>query len=162
MFDPLRAVVVLGAHQVRYVLIGGLAAVTLGSPVVTIDLDICYDRREDNLERLAAALRQLHARLRGDRIPSDLPFRLDAETLRRGDSFTFITDVGPLDVIGTPAGVAGYDELRADAVRVELADVTVWVASTDHLIAMKRASARPKDLEQLRHLEALRAEIDSG
>ena len=86
----------------RYVLIGGLAAVTQGASLVTQDVDVCHARDADNLARLADALREVHAKLRGAE-PS-LPFRLDARTLAKGDAFTFTTDLGAIDLLATPAG----------------------------------------------------------
>ena len=53
-----------------------------------------------NLERLASVLTAIGASLRG--APAGLPFRLDARTLRNGDSFTFDTAHGPFDILGTP------------------------------------------------------------
>ena len=63
-FQPEAVIRLLGRHRVRWVLIGGLAAITHGAPLVTQDVDICYARDEENLERLAAALRDVRAALR--------------------------------------------------------------------------------------------------
>ena len=142
----------------RFVLIGGLAANILGSPSLTFDVDVCYARDEDNLERLADALVGLSARLRG--APEGLPFVLDARTLRNGLNFTFQTDAGPLDCLGQPAGVAGFEELERSARSVELAGTPVLVVSLDDLIRMKEAAGRPKDRVELEILGALREEID--
>lgn len=139
-------------------LIGGLAAVTHGSSVVTVDVDICYARDADTLEALASALREVHAELRG--APPGIPFQLDARSLRAGDSFTFVTDIGALDILGTPAGTQGYDDLIRTAERFSLFGHTVAVASVDDLIRMKRAAGRPKDLLAVEELGALRDEID--
>lgn len=152
-----RVLELLAHHRVRFVLIGGLAAVVQGSPIVTHDIDICYDRRRDNLERLATTLRQINARLRG--APEGLPFQLDALTLRNGDCFTFVTDLGPVDILGTPSGARGYEDLRSRAVRIDLGGLEVLAAGVEDLIAMKRASGRAKDHVQLLHLEALREEL---
>ena len=65
----------------------------LGSPLPTFDVDLCYRRTKDNLQRLAEALQELRPTLRG--APGDLPFRLDAESLALGANFTFNTDCGP-------------------------------------------------------------------
>ena len=78
--------------------IGGQAATLLGSPLPTFDIDLCYRRTAENLEHLAAALKELHPTLRG--APPDLPFRLDGRSLALGCNFTFNTDVGPLDLLG--------------------------------------------------------------
>lgn len=157
-FDPLKALETLNRHGVRYVLIGGFAGKLHGSTILTVDIDICYARDPENLELLVAALRELHPTLRG--APADLPFRLDVLTVRNGDAFTIVTDVGDLDILATPAGTGGYDELARTAVRMDLGEVTVDVASLDDLIAMKRAAGRPRDRAHLEVLAALRDEID--
>jgi hypothetical protein len=159
-FDPLAALRLLADRGVRYVLIGGYAGNLRGSELLTGDLDICYARDEENLVRLAEALEQVHATLRGRDVPPDLPFQLDVRTLRAGDTFTFDTDVGPLDILGTPSGTGGFVDLDVAASTVEVEDVAVRVASLDDLMRMKRASARPKDLLHLEHLAALREEIE--
>lgn len=157
MFDPVRAVKVLRDHDVRFVLIGGLAAVARGSPVVTNDIDICYERTPQNIERMVAALTSVDARFRG--APPDAPFILDAKTIQMGDHFTFMTSVGPLDCLGTPAGTEGYGPLAANADEIDFDGLTVLVASIQDLIEMKRAAGRPKDLIMLEYLGALRDEL---
>jgi hypothetical protein len=157
-FDPIEGLRVLDQYGVRFVVIGGVAGAIHGSPSITQDLDICYDRRPDNLERLAGALQSMNARLRG--APPDVPFILDARTLARGDFFTFSTDVGPLDLLGTPSGSSGgYDALVRNAYTLSLDDLTVRVASLQDLMAMKRAAGRPQDLKELEILGAIRDEI---
>jgi predicted nucleotidyltransferase len=159
-FDFLGTLRRLADHDVRYVLIGGLGARLHGSTTVTNDIDICYARDDENLERLASALRSLHARLRG--VDHDVPFILDARTLREGERFTFVTDTGSLDILGTPTGTNGFDELFAESREVDLGGFTVRVASLDDLIRMKRASGRPKDLIEVEVLGALRDEVERG
>ena len=159
-FDPLRALRVLRAHRVRFVLIGGIGARLQGSPTVTNDLDICYARTDEDLERLAAALTELGAKLRG--VDEDVPFRPDAATLRAGDHFTFTTDAGALDCLGTPAGSDGYGSLARGAVEMDLDGLPVLVASLDDLLAMKAAAGRPKDLIELEVLHALQDERDGA
>jgi hypothetical protein len=161
VFDPDRILWVLHRREVRFVVIGGLAGNLLGTADITNDLDICYARDRDNLERLAEALKELGARLRVTREPdADLPFQLDATTLANGDSFTFATDAGDFDILGTPRGTHGFEDLDAGAADLDLGEgLVVRVASIDDLMRMKRASARAKDLLQLEHLGALRDEI---
>ncbi len=160
-FDPVEILRRLVANKVRFVLIGGLAAKAHGSPTLTVDIDICYARDRENLERLAAVLGGLGARLRG--APPDLPFHPDRRTLERGDTFTFTTDLGDLDILGTPAGTLGFDELDANAEEALLdADLAVRVCSLEDLIRMKRAAGRPKDRIELEILGALRDEIDQA
>jgi hypothetical protein len=158
-FDPLLALRTLVRHRVRFVVIGGIGGRLHGSPTVTRETDICYDRSPENLERLAEALGDLDARLRG--VDEDVPFLLDAKTLEAGDHFTFVTRAGDFDILGTPAGVGGFEELASHATEFEIEGSTVLVASIDDLIRMKRSAGRAKDLIEAEVLGALQQEIES-
>jgi predicted nucleotidyltransferase len=157
-FDPLRIFRSLNSAGVRYVVIGAFAGRILGSPTLTRDLDICYARDRVNVDGLAAVLRALHAHLRG--VEEAVPFILDGRSLAAGDAFTFSTDAGDLDILATPQGTAGYDDLAATATTTDIDGLPVQVASIDDLIRMKRAAGRPKDLVELEILGALREELD--
>jgi hypothetical protein len=88
-----------------------------------------------------------------------LPFRVDAKALRAGDSFTLTTDVGWLDLLGTPSGTSGFEDLARTADVFDLFGQRVLVASVEDLIRMKRAAGRPKDLLAIEELGALRDEL---
>jgi len=157
MYDPIRALRVFQTHDVRHVVIGGYAASILGTQIMTADLDVCYERTTDNMTRLAAALNEMHAKLRVAGVDEDLPFILDHLSLAAGDSFTFSTDAGDLDVLGTPSGSAGFRDLDADATTYDLGEgLLVRVVSLDDLIRMKEAAGRPKDEAHLHVLSDLR------
>ena len=66
----------------------------------------------------ARALTPFRPWLRG--APRDLPFTLDARTLRNGLDFTLATDVGDIDLLGELTAVGGYAELARDAAEIEL------------------------------------------
>lgn len=157
-FDPIPIFEVLSRLHVRFVLIGGFAGRLWGSNTITNDLDICYARDVPNLLTLAAALRELGATLRG--APKDIPFLLDAETLQRGDHFTFETRFGDLDCLGTPSGSEGFQELIDGSSEMAVGPERVLVASLHDLIRLKRAAGRPKDLVEVEILAALREEIE--
>lgn len=160
-FDPIEMLRVLSHAQVKFVVIGGYAAELLGAPLMTMDLDVCYERSTENMERLAAALRQLGAKLRVANVDEDLPFLLDGRTLAAGDSFTFVTDLGSLDVLGTPSGTKGFRDLVTSARAVPVAnDLSVPVVALADLMRMKRASARIKDKMHLEVLAALQEMLD--
>lgn len=151
----------LNRHDVRYVVIGGIAAILWGSDHVTNDIDICYDRRTENLHALVAALHELEARLRG--FPDGLPQFIDERTFRLGDAMTFTTKYGSFDCLGSPAGTSGYAQLRAAATVMSIASgVDAPVASIDDLIKMKRTAGRVKDIalvEQLKRLKQIREDM---
>ena len=156
-FDPLRILKRLDEHRVRFVIIGGIAGRLWGSTTVTNDLDVCYARDAENLNALAAALADLKVNLRG--VDRDLPFVADARTLKTGDHFTFSTNAGSFDILGTPAGSNGYESLARTATAMDVGGVTVLVAAIEDLILMKRAAGRPKDLIEVEVLSAVREEL---
>lgn len=143
---------------VDFVVIGGLAAQAHGSPLITEDLDICFDLDRANLERLAVVLERLAAIRRG--MPSGVRAPLDARALRAGDVFTLRTMYGDLGLLARPDPRLDYQSLRSRATRFEFGGRAVWIANLDDVIAMKRAAGRPKDLLAIEHLGALREELD--
>jgi len=156
-YDPIAALSELTRGGVRFVVIGGLAGRFWGSPTVTSDVDICYEREPENLQRLAETLIALGARLRG--VDDDVPFLLDALMIQKGLNFTFTTRFGPFDILGMPAGVRGYDDLKRNAVACDLGDgIVVQMCDLDDLIRMKEAAGRPKDRIELEVLAAVREE----
>lgn len=133
----------LVAHEVDFVVIGGVAGGFHGSTYPTYDLDVAYERSAANLERVAAALDELEVTLRD--APSDLPLQLDARTLANGANFTFDSPFGRFDLLGELVAVRSYDTLKHDAEIQRYDGLPVFVASIDHLVAMKRAANRTKD-----------------
>jgi hypothetical protein len=117
---------------------------------VTADVDITPARDRDNLERLAAALQRLGARLRTAAEPDGVAFPITADFLDRADMWTLTTNAGDLDLVFTPSGTRGYEDLKRDAERLELsAGVSVHVASLLDVIRSKQAAGRSKDVAQL-------------
>ena len=160
-YEPDEMLRVLVEAGVRFIVIGGVAAGLRGSALLTNDLDVCYAREREDLERLADALRSIGARLRGPDVPDDISFVLDARTLAVGDTFTFRTNLGDLDILATPSGTMGFPDLDQGATVFRIAEgLEVRVCSLDDLIRMKRAAKRTKDLVQLEDLAALRERIE--
>lgn len=164
-FDPGQLLRALEAHHVRYVVIGALAAVAAGAPILTTDLDVTPERSRENLERLVPALLDLDARLRSPTDPGGVPFPVDAEMLATADSWTLTTRAGALDLVFAPHGTGGYDDLQRSARRERIAGITVSVAALADVIRSKEAAGREKDSMQLpilrRTLEHVR-ERDRG
>lgn len=144
----------LVGQRVEFVIIGGVAMVLHGSSRSTQDLDICYCRSPENLERLAAALQAFAPTLRG--APSDLPFRLDARSLRSGLNFTLSSAVGDIDLLGEVPGVGSYEVVAADAVPMDIYGHRVQVMSLAALERAKRVAGRLKDLTDLDEIDKLR------
>ncbi|MGH7556424.1 MAG: nucleotidyltransferase [Gemmatimonadota bacterium] len=139
--------------KIRFVVIGGVAAVAQGAVWVTQDVDICYDSSEDNREKLAALLASLNGYPRG--IEPGLPFIMDARTLRDHEVLTLSTDAGDLDLLRLVAGVGDHEDCLARSEEVEVDGVAFRVLSLPALIDAKRASGRPRDIDHLRILEVM-------
>ena len=154
-FQPRVVLDTLNRHGVRYVIIGGVAATLHGSPLRTGDTDVCPDVRSDNLDRLAAALRDLHARIRTEGAEGGLPFACDAAFLSRVALLNLETDAGDLDVSFTPAGTNGYDDLVKHVATFDLDGVAAPTAALLDVIRSKAAANRPKDHASLPVLEEL-------
>jgi predicted nucleotidyltransferase len=156
---PREIFATLAEHKVRYVVIGGLAAVMHGSAAATGDVDICPDRAPENLDNLATALREMHARIRTSAEPEGIAFAVDAASLARMAMVNLVTDFGDLDISYQPAAFSGYDELMEHASTVNVSGVGVPVASLGDVIRSKATADRPKDRATLPILEALYDEM---
>jgi hypothetical protein len=144
-FAPERILAVLREHGVRFVLVGGFAAVIHGSPYVTVDVDVVPERTDENTERLSRALETLHARVWTSSEPEGIPFGHDARTLRETNVWNLVTDHGRLDITFVPSGTHGYEDLARDAILLTILGVDVDVASLADVIRSKEAAGRDKD-----------------
>jgi hypothetical protein len=145
-FDPERILDALAEHKVEYVIVGGLAVQTHGHLRTTIDIDVFPRPERSNLARLAAALNALDARVLN---PESEGLAIDAAMLPRATMWQFATPHGAIDVLHDAPGAPSYANLRRRALEIRLGAKTIAVAGRDDLISMKRASARPVDLDDL-------------
>jgi hypothetical protein len=144
--DAERILEVLARHSVDYVIVGGLAVQTHGHVRTTVDIDLIPRPERSNMARLAEALNVLHAEVLN---PGSEGVEIDAEMLPRATLWQFQTRHGAIDVLHNAPGAPHYGELRARALEIRLGELRLAVAGLDDLISMKRASARPVDLEDL-------------
>jgi hypothetical protein len=151
-----RLLTVLTQARVEFIVIGGFAATAHGSAHVTVDLDVVYSRTAANIDRLVRALEPLDPYLRG--APPGLPFRFDGDTVRQGLNFTLMTRAGALDLLGEAAGGGIYEAVLPHSEVREIAGIDCRFVNLETLIRLKRAAGRPKDLERIAELEALRQE----
>lgn len=149
----------LRAHEIKFVVVGGLAATAHGSRRVTDDLDLCYEPGKANVTRLAKILSQWDAYPRG--IDRGLPFFMDERQFRITPIMTLTTREGFIDVLDVVKGVGEYTTCRERSAAVEAFGIRFRVLDLPALIDAKRAAGRPKDIDQLPELEALLA-LSSG
>jgi hypothetical protein len=159
-FDPSEILRVLDAHDVEFVLIGGVAAALHGSDVVTFDLDVTPLTTYRNLANLSDALVDLKATLRVEGDPAGVAFKPDPALLERMAILNLVTRAGDLDVVIMPAGTLGYSDLQRGAARVAVDGVSILVANLADVIRTKEAANREKDrlvLPRLRRLLELQS-----
>jgi hypothetical protein len=155
-FDPLAIIRVLNEHQVRFVVIGGIAAGVQGAIWATADLHIAYARDRENHERLAAALAELEAE--PVELPAGVHVALDVRSLAAGTNWTLMTRFGRLDLLGEPGGGLDYAKLAPRA-RLIQGEQTYKVASIEDLISMKTAAGRARDIGQVELLRLTAEEL---
>jgi len=143
----------LNESDIKYVVVGGLAATAHGSRRVTDDVDICYDVTKANVVRLADLFARWNAYPRG--IDRGLPFFMDERQFRTTPIMTLETSEGPIDVLDVIKGVGDYEHCRRRSSFVEAFGIRFRVLDLDALIDAKRATGRPRDIDQLPELEAL-------
>ena len=139
----------LARHEVSYILIGALAARLQGFPRLTADADISPATDPENLARLAAALRELDARVFTEGVPEGLAFDCSAGSLANAGMWNLVTTAGRIDVVFQPAGTKGYDDLGRSAVRFEAFGTTLEAASLEDIIRSKEAADRPQDRQDV-------------
>ena len=143
MLNPVRDVCAcFQEHEVRYVVIGGIAAALHGVPRATFDLDILIEATPDNAQRFLDALSE--ARWGTALLTS-------AEELLAHE-ITIFKDRVRIDVQTATPGLHFEDAWR-NRETMEYQGQTFYVVSRDDLIASKRAAGRKIDLEDVRLLE---------
>jgi hypothetical protein len=147
--DAERILRVLAEHRVDYILIGGLAVQTHGHVRTTNDAGLILAPDPANLERLAAALRSLEARVLN---PGEEDTEIDAKMLSRATIWQFASRDGGIDVMHEVPGGRAFSELSKGALHVQLGDIDVPVVGLDDLIQMKLARGRPVDLADVASL----------
>jgi hypothetical protein len=144
MLDRLEDVFAsLRRHEVRYLTIGGIAAVLHGVPRATFDLDVLIDPTPGNARRLLAAFQE--AGLGTAALTT-------AEELAANE-ITIFKDRIRIDVLTSAPGIA-FEEAWERRQVMRYRDQDFFVVSRDDLIASKRASGRAVDLEDLKALGA--------
>jgi hypothetical protein len=150
----LRALLeVLIEADVQFVLVGGLAVNAWGHLRSTADIDLVPDPDPKNLERLATALESVGGRVIADGALLEAP--AIRTFLRAGDRTLVDTDLGPVDVLQGLPQVPTYAEASDGSVEVSMDGLAARVCSLETLLAMKRASDRPRDRDDVEALESL-------
>lgn len=144
----------LVANEVEFVLVGGLAAATYGSSMLTRDVDVACSMKIENLTRLHQALEGQNPRHRMAKPPR--PFCLDDAKSGLFKNIYLQTDLGQLDCLGEVKGIGDFAACRSASVTLPVAEIQLPIISLDALIEAKEAMGRPRDLENAKILRAIR------
>jgi len=136
------------------VIVGGYAAVTHGSSLVTRDLDICMVLSTDAVEKLRTVLAPWNPKHR--MTPQSLSF-LEFPKTGPVQNLYLRTDVGVVDILSSILGVGDFAELRKNAEDLEIGGRVYHVISLEDLIVAKEAMGREKDLLAAKELRAIAA-----
>ena len=143
MLNQLREIISsFQSHQVKYVVIGGVAAILHGVPRTTFDLDILIETTQDNAQRLLDAM---------------LDAGLGTAALTTADQLlakeiTIFNDRVRIDVQTSTPGI-NFTDAWTKRETMEYQGRTFYVVSREDLIASKRAAGRKIDLDDIRLLE---------
>ena len=146
--DTLAFIELLASRRVRYLIVGGEAVILHGHVRLTGDVDVFFSRDPENIERLYSAL--------------DAFWDGSIPGIASSDDFTpegmvvqFGVPPNRIDLVNAIDGVS-FDEAwpeRVEAVIVgEVREIPVTFIGLDALIQNKRASGRPRDLDDLSYL----------
>lgn len=142
---------------VEFIIVGGLAVGAHGYPRATKDIDIVPGPSTDNLRRLAAVLADLEYEIVGsDEFEADELVQPDLEGLLGGGSWVLRTRFGRLDILRHLEPEIEFDELASDSISDEVFGQEVRFCGYRHLVAMKEAAGRDRDLVDLARLREVR------
>jgi hypothetical protein len=149
----------LNAAKVRYLVVGGVAVVLHGHLRTTADLDLVVELVPENARRAIEALRALGFAPRAPVAAEQFadPAAREGWIAEKGLTvFSMASDrLKGLEVDLFVREPFEFAAAWARAVRVPLDEAIATVASIDDLVALKRASGRPVDLEDVEALERL-------
>jgi hypothetical protein len=150
----------LNEHQVRYLLVGGLAMNLHGVPRMTMDVDLILAMDEANLERFIDCAKSLAL---SPVAPVPLSALKDVEQRRQ-----WIEQKHMIAFALQPAspGAPTVDVLIAPAIDIaeaigrslnrQIKEIPVSLAAIEDMIALKTAAGRRQDYDDIEHLERLR------
>ena len=144
----------LAQAKIDFVLVGGFAGVVHGCTYVTQDIDICCDFSPANLMALQEALSDLKPVHR--MTPKRQKLKLTEKTCRDFKNLYLDTIIGQLDCLSLIDGIGDYDEVKQVSRIIKLDKVKIHVLDIDALIKAKKTLNRPRDIQAIKQLEAIK------
>jgi predicted nucleotidyltransferase len=139
----------------QFVVVGGYAAMTHGSSLVTKDLDVCAVLTPENVDRIRQLLADWHPKHR--MTPQRLSFLDHPPAGVPLNNLYLETDRGVVDIMSSILGVGDFDRLASTAEIFEVDGRSYRFISLADLITAKEAVGREKDLLAAKELRAIAA-----
>jgi hypothetical protein len=143
---------------VKFILVGGLAAVIQGAPVTTMEVDIVYSRSSENISKLFAFLKSIDATYRR---PDNKIIAPKEEDFPGVEHALFTTRIGPLDVLAFIEERKTYENLLKHTIEIEFRGHAIQVLGIKMLIELKRKSKDSKDKQRLPVLEETLRQLEN-
>ncbi len=144
---------------VKFILVGGLAAVVQGAPVTTMDVDIVHEQSPDNISRLLSFLKSVDAY---HRRPDDRIIEPKRSELSEKGHVLLTTRLGPLDVLAFIEEDRAYGELIENTVEVDFRGNIIRVLELKKMIQLKKDSRNPRDIQRLPVLEETLRQLEKA
>lgn len=155
MIDPDALFAALNAAGVDYVVVGGLAASVRGSERLTKDIDIVYHTEAGNVRKLCKVVNALQPRLLVLGEPEGQAVNVTPQTLKQHTLLQLTTTLGEVDLLASIAGFKSYRAIKNASSTVDIEGLNIPVLSLEGVVRSKRAMKRPKDIEDIKQLEAV-------
>jgi len=147
-------------EEVRYLVVGGMAVNLYGYARMTVDLDIMVDLEEENLERLIKAMERVNCKPRVPVKPiefSSMEKREEWIKEKGAVVFTFVDLLDPIKHIDIfIKNPIDFKKAYQSRTIIHLKDIPISLANIDDLIELKRLLGRPRDLEDIHHLNKIK------
>ncbi len=150
------------SHNIKYVLVGGLAVNLLGSLRSTADMAILVEMSSDNLRKIVDILLKLGYEAKQSVDPmklADAKTRNEWITNKHMKTFNFhkVNELKEVDII--IESPVSFEKAQGNAIYFSIDDLSLPVISLDDLIEMKTNTGRTidkQDIEELKKIRELR------
>ena len=142
----------LAAHKVKYIIVGGEAVIYHGYARLTGDVDFFFEPSKQNARKLYEALKQFWA----GEIPGIRTFE---ELMEIGLILQFGVPPNRIDLINQISGVTfrdAWENKTIDSIESAGEEIPIYFIGLEELIKNKKAIGRPKDVEDLKYLRAVK------
>jgi len=136
--------IALNEHHVEYILVGGYAVIFQGHSRTTGDLDIWVNKTKDNYQKIIAAFNQF-------RMPA---FDMTEENFLSNPAFDVFSFGRPpvgIDIMTNVKGLQ-FEDAIVKAKDFDYEGIVLKLIDYRDLIQAKKASARPKDIDDIQNL----------